>query len=212
MTTSPSGRRYWRWPSASGLANSARRHQILPNPLTLGQQIIAAALAAFIVFAAGAWTGGKLVNNHWKAKEADRLEAEQAEYARLTEIAQGLGRALAEETAKRQADTRRLRAEVEKSRNHESVQVDCPAPGVRLVIPSAVRFGADFVDTWNAGLCVGLPAAAGACRPAGASVGPNPVTPATLINNAIDNAEACNADRARLRAAQNYLKEIGAAR
>ena len=185
---------------------------ILPNPLTLGQQIVAAALAAFIVFAAGAWAGGKLVNNHWKAKEADRVKAEQREYARLTDIAQGLGKALAAETARRQADTRRLRAEAEKWRNHGTVAVECPAGGgFKLVVPSAIRFGSDYVNHWNAGLCVGLPATAGACRPDGAPIGTGPITPATLISNTLDNAEACNADRARLRAAQSYLKEIGAA-
>jgi len=185
---------------------------IAPPSLTAGQRIAAWALAALLVFIAGAFAGGKLVQNHYQAKEAVRVKAEQAEYARLTDIAQGLGKALAEETAKRQADTRRLRAEVEKWRNHGTVAVECPAGGgFKLVIPSAVRFGADYVEHWNAGLCVGLSATAGACRPDGAPVGADPVTPTTLIANALDNAEACNADRARLRAAQSYLKEIGAA-
>jgi hypothetical protein len=184
---------------------------IVPPKLTIGQKIAAAALAALIVFTAGAWAGGKLVGNHWQAKEAKRIKAEQKEYARLSDIAYQLGQALAKETVARQADVRRLRAEIEKWRSHAQVEVECPAGGVRLVVPSAIRFGDDFVGLWNGGLCVGLPATSGSCRTDGAPVGTDPVTPETLLGNTIDNAEACNADRARLRNAQKYLKEIGAA-
>lgn len=185
---------------------------ILPNPLTLGQKVAAAALAAFIVFAAGAWAGGKLVNNHWEAKEARRLAAEQAEYDRVAKIAQDLGLELAKETVRRQEDARSHRAATEKWRKHGNVQVDCSSPGIRMVVPSAVRFGDDYAGLWNSGLCIGLPATSGACRPDGAAVGTDLATPETLLANVADNAEACNADRARLRAAQKYLKEIGAAK
>lgn len=186
---------------------------ILPNPLTIGQKVAAAALAAFIVFAAGAWAGGKLVNNHWKAREAVRIEAEHQEYARLAGIAQGIGQALATETRRRQADARAHRAEIEKWRNHGTVEIQCPAgSGLTRVSPDDVRFGADYVDLWNAGLRLGLPAASGPGRPDAAPGRADPPSATELLANTAENAESCNADRARLRAAQKYLKEMGAAK
>lgn len=179
--------------------------------MTIGQKIAAVAGVAVLSAIFGAWGGGKLVNNHWQAKEAKRLQAEQKEYARLSGIAQDLGVALAAEARKRQEDARAWRRKFDSWRQDASVQVDCPAQGLKLVVPGAVRFGDGAVALWNDGLCAGLPKTSGACRPDAAPVGANPVTTESVWDNAADNAAACNADRARLRAAQKYLKEIGAA-
>lgn len=182
---------------------------MIPLPfLTIGQKLAAAALVGLLIFISGAWTGGKLVGNHWQAKEVKRLKAEKAEYDRVAGIALSIGLELAKETRQRQEDARRHRNEAQKWRNHGTVQVDCPAPGIRLVVPSAVHFDSGFVDLWNGGLCLGLPAASGACRPDGAPGGADPVTPTELLANVAENSESCNADRARLRAAQKYIMEI----
>lgn len=182
---------------------------MIPIPfLTAGQKFGAAALAALLVFIAGAWAGGKLVGNHYRAKEAERIQAEAREVARLSKIAQDLGLALAAETRRRQEDARAHRAEIEKWRKHGSVQVQCPAGGgLARITPDSVRFDAGFVDLWNAGLRLGLPAAKPPGRPDGAPERADPPTATDLLANTADNAEACNGDRARLRALQAWVRE-----
>lgn len=184
---------------------------MIPLPLlSLPQKIAAIAVAMILAAVAGAWAAGKVVNAHWQEKENKRVEAEQAEYTRLGKIAQDLGLALAAETRKRQDDAREWRRKFDDWRNQHdgTVQVDCPAAGLRLVVPDAVHFGADYVDLWNAGLCLGVPAASAACRTDAAPGGTGPVTPASLLANVADNAESCAADRARLRGLQKYMTEL----
>ena len=173
-----------------------------------------AAIAALAVLAGifGAWGGHKITKAHYVAKEAARIEAEQKEYARLSKIAIGLGQALAAETKKRQDDARAHRTEIQNWRKHGTVQIECPAAGgsfsLKSVSPDAVRFDAGFVDLWNAGLRLGLPPPAAPKRSDATPKRADPPTATELLTNVADNAEACNADRARLKALQQYVREL----
>lgn len=169
-----------------------------------------AAIAALAVLAGifGAWGGHKITKAHYVAKEIARVEAEQKEYARLSKIAADLGQALAAETRKRQEDARAHRAEIQEWRKHGTIQVECPTDGLKAISPDAVRFDAGFVDLWNAGLYLGLSPPAAPKRSDAAPKRADPPTATELLTNSADNAEACNGDRARLKALQQYVREL----
>lgn len=180
---------------------------IIPS-FGLGHKIAAIVALCALTAIAGAWGGHRITKGYYEAREAARIKAEAAEMERLNRIAYDLGQALAAETRKRHEQARAHRAEIEKWRKHGSVQVQCPAGGgLARITPDSVRFDAGFVDLWNAGLRLGLPAAKPPGRPDGAAERADPPTATDLLANTADNAEACNGDRARLRALQAWVRE-----
>ncbi len=187
---------------------------ILPlSSFSLTHKLFAIGALALLAAIAGAWGGHKITRTHYEAKESARFKAEAQEIARLNRLAYDLGQALAAETRQRQQQARAHRAEIEKWRQHGTVQVECPATAasgitLRSIAPDAVRFGADYIDLWNAGLRLGLPPPAAAGRPDAAPGRADPPTAAALLANVAENGESCNADRARLKALQAWVRAL----
>ena len=167
---------------------------------------------ALLFAVGGAWGGHKITKAHYVAKEVARIEAEQKEVARLNQLSYDLGQALAAETRQRQDDARAHRAEIQNWRKHATVQIECPAAdggfSLKSVSPDSVRFDAGFVDLWNGGLRLGLPPPTTAGRPDAAPKRADPPTASELLANVADNAEACNGDRARLKALHAWVRAL----
>lgn len=124
---------------------------LIPAPYRLAAGAAVAVAALVGAFAAGVrWEG-----NARDAADLKRAEAVRIEEARLADIAYSLGMALAEQHA--QAETDRQAWDKERRGYRGSlVKIDC---GAGLQAPAAgaaaVRFDADFVRLYDAGLCIG---------------------------------------------------------
>lgn len=130
---------------------------LIPLPWRVAGAVALAALLAVGAFAAGVrWEG-----NARDALELVRSEAARKEEGRLAGIAYDLGMALAAGHAAAEADRAAWVKDRRRVGNAGLVKVDCGA-GLRAPAggAAAVRFGADFVRLFDAGLCVG---AAGDC-------------------------------------------------
>lgn len=145
------------------------------------------------------YAGYKITDNAWEAEQAQQYKKDMAAMVKMQGNARETGQKLAAEIAARTKDAQRHRQDVAVWQAKGTVNVTCPDQGVQAVPQAAVRFGADFVSEWNAGLCLGsIDPAACNRRFADAAASGAGATPGDILANQSDNAESCGKDRTTL--------------